>query len=356
MIRYVPFLKMKQNEISAICELSEDYQNSIIPFFDIPRPKESNLTEILERIRIGKKQVDVNLKGKIFYLDNFDLDDSIEIGGKFQYESILEIFSEHSVIAVAALNRNPLHNEAAINFAASRNKRIALRLTAEDVESYRISKIELDSIFKICNNLSIFTIDVIIDFRFISRDLFELSKNAVEFIEKLGADQKISAVIICGSSIPASVRDLLKTKEETIVVRKEWSIWNEVLSESDITYRNFIYGYYGVVSPDYTDIELDFRIVQNIAAPKAFYTYDGSYFLIRGGAFKTHPNKYRQYYSMADTIAKMPFFRPAEFSFGERYIFDRSTRSHSPAIKGGSPGSWLKATLVSHMTYVLSTL
>ena len=44
MNNYIPFLKLKSNEILAIKELEAELQEEITPFFDFPQKKE-NFTE-----------------------------------------------------------------------------------------------------------------------------------------------------------------------------------------------------------------------------------------------------------------------------------------------------------------------
>lgn len=356
MKHYVPFLKMKQNEIGAICELKDEIRDLITPFFDIPRPKENTESEIVERLRIGKKHADANLSGIPFYLDNYDIDDTIPLDGRYQYESILDLFSAHKVIPVVALNRDPRHNIAAISFSARNSSKILLRLTSQDIESYRISKYEIDQIYSELLRNGIDNVDVAFDFRVITTDPAVLGANALKFLANLEADHFVNNIIISGSSIPASVRDLLKTKEYTHVARRECLLWSYIEKNNVKSGRKFIYGDYGLVSPDYTDMELNFAMIQNVAAPKAFYTFKDNYFLVRGGAFKTHPDKYGQYFSIADLIIGQKFFRPHTYSYGEKYIADRSGRAKIKLKKAGSPGSWLKATLATHITFVLDSL
>lgn len=356
MKHYVPFLKMKQNEIGAICELKKDIRDGITPFFDIPRPKENTLAEIAERLRIAKKQADMNLSGVTFYLDNFDIDDTISLDGRYQYETILDLFSAHHIIPVVGLNRDPRHNMAAIEFSNRTNKKIVLRLTAQDIESYRISKFEIDSIYSELSKQNIDYVDVVFDFRVITTDPAVLGASALKFLTYLEADHFANKIIIAGSSIPASVRDLLKTKEYTHIVRRECWLWEYIKKNNTLSGRNLVFGDYGLVSPDYTDMELDFAMIQNIAAPKAFYTFQDSYFLVRGGAFKTHPDKYGQYFSIADLIVGQKFFRPYTYSYGEKYIIDRCAKAKIKLKKAGSPGSWLKATLTTHITFIYNSL
>lgn len=354
-IKYIPLLKMKQNEICAISELHQHVRASVMPFFDIPRPKESNEFKIVERLRIAKKYLDSELKDCVFYLDNFDLDDSIDIESKPQYEAILNHFSEFDLIPVTGLYRSDDHTDAAINSASNGMKIIGLRLTAEDIESYKLSEGLISNIYNKIFISDIEEIHLVIDLRVITTNPEVLAANAIKFLDQFDEKFQYSRIIVAGSSIPANLSTLLKTKTSTMIPRHECMVWTQVKKLCGAE-RPWIFGDYGVVSPDYTDMEFDFRMVQNVATPKVFYTCDKNYFAVRGGAFKTHPEKYGQYFSIADAIVDQIFFRKKGYSFGEDYIFARSYKAPKKLAKGGSPSTWLKATLASHVTFVVATI
>lgn len=188
MKHYVPFLKMKQNEIGAIKSLSKSIANGITPFFDIPRPKESTEHEISERLRIGKKNADLHLSKTQFYVDNFDIDDSIPFAGTSdQYDAILNLFSTHNIIPVAALNRSPKHNVAAIKHGSAR-KILAIRLTHEDIESYRITKPSLNQIYAEIRTKNIDRVDLIIDARVIKDSPQDLAAMVLKFLAAFDQD------------------------------------------------------------------------------------------------------------------------------------------------------------------------
>ncbi|MDR9836409.1 beta family protein [Herbaspirillum huttiense] len=358
MTLYVPFLKMKQNEIGAISAISQHHRNQLRPFFDIPKTKTESRPEIIARITTAKKQADKELSATEFYLDNYDVDDSVDIGGPSPYGSLLNYFREHRVIPVIALNRHQLHNQAALAFAAKRDRKVLLRLTSEDMESYRLAQPQLMQLYKSIAEAGIAEIQLALDFRVIKDKVETLASNAEMFLRAFRRDYVAHSVIVAGSSIPASVRDLLKTKDSAILDRREWELWENLRAGGRLpsSFGDVAFGDYGVVSPDYTDVEMNFAMLQNVAAPKAFYTFEGKFFVVRGGAFKTHPDKYRQYYAIADLIASQSYFRDVSYSFGERYIYERTAMASSRSSKPGSPGSWLKATLSSHFTYIVDEL
>ncbi|GAO91823.1 hypothetical protein PSA5_03920, partial [Pseudomonas syringae pv. actinidiae] len=104
MIKYVPFLKFKQNEIQGVGVLDDAIRNQIVPMYDVPR-SEVVMTEgeVLERLRIAEKNLKSGRKKSIsykFFVDNFDIDDTIDLGGVSQYRAILNYLSDCAFHAI----------------------------------------------------------------------------------------------------------------------------------------------------------------------------------------------------------------------------------------------------------------
>lgn len=354
---YTPFLKFKQNEISAMAEFANARGDEVIPFFDVPRPKDMSAVDILDRLRIGVKQLEKQWSNSSFYIDNFDLDDSIDLNGLSQYKYILDSVKHLDVIPVVALNRDARHNGAALAFVKNAGSKVAIRFTLEDIESYKLAKSEISSLWEQIENVEPDEVHLVIDFRVILSGLDGLKNYAVNFVKTFAADFNFDKVIFSGSSIPPVITSVLSTNSSVVIERQEWHLWKLIegaLPKPILPKSEF--GDYGLVSPEYSDLELEIWLVQGVAAPKVFYTYDTKHFVMRGGAFKTHPSGYGQYFDMADALVVMPFFRKIKYSFGEDYIYERSALAPVRAKRGGSPSSWLKATLVTHITFVVDSL
>jgi len=84
MIKYVPFLKLKQNEIQSVGVLDGGIRDQIAPMYDIPRTqKVMDEDEVIDRLRIADKELGNALENGInykFFVDNFDVDDSVDLG------------------------------------------------------------------------------------------------------------------------------------------------------------------------------------------------------------------------------------------------------------------------------------
>ena len=143
MIKYVPFLKFKQNEIQGVGVLDDAIRNQIVPMYDVPR-SEVVMTEgeVLERLRIAGKNLKSGRKKSIsykFFVDNFDIDDTIDLGGVSQYRAILNYLSDYAIIPVLAFDRHPDHNVAALEFVKARpGTEVGIRLQMMDLDSYNL--------------------------------------------------------------------------------------------------------------------------------------------------------------------------------------------------------------------------
>jgi hypothetical protein len=54
---YVPFLKLKKNEVLSLKSLASDDLDIITPFFDIPRVKNMSEDEYIVRIDLASKDL-----------------------------------------------------------------------------------------------------------------------------------------------------------------------------------------------------------------------------------------------------------------------------------------------------------
>ena len=176
-----------------------------------------------------------------------------------------------------------------------------------------------------------------------------LVSNANNFIQKFTSDYTVNKIIVTGSSIPASIGEILGTQHEVVLPRAELDVFDGVY---DVIGDNFniVLGDYGVVSPIYSDVSVDLRMILNITTTKIFYTFDRHHYVIRGSAIKTHAKTFGQYYDHAAVIVNKPFYRGANYSFGDNFIEEKS-RSLGSYV---TPSTIIKPTVNLHITYMLN--
>lgn len=355
MIKYVPFLKFKQNEIQGVEKLTPAIRSQIVPLYDVPLSKKL-MTEddIASRLRIACEHLDTSSKNGAsypFFIDNFDVDDTIDIGGVPQYRAILNQLAAYRIIPVLAFDRHADHNSAALDFIRRKPGDIGIRLQEADVDSYNLTKRNLLSIWPDLQAVEPSNIVLLIDFRVID-DVVDARRRIERFLAGFRQDFNVKVTVVTGSIIPGNIANLIGTDEEKYVLRKEYQLWRSLQRVQGL--EDILLGDYCVVSPEYSDIDLQPELMSGVSTPKAFYPYDDHVYIVRGRRFRTHG--YQQYFDIADSIVGQAFYRNAPYSYGDEYIHDRSRLSSARPAKGGSPSTWIRSLTAAHITFIVNTI
>jgi Beta protein len=353
MIKYVPFLKLKGNEIMAVKELDADLRQTLTPFFDFPYMKERTEESFKKTARRMFRSINRHLKDiPYFYLDNYDVNSSLTVDGNNSYAYLLSIFEDLSVVPVISIDRSDDHMQAVCEAKDSgdlKSNLIALRFVAEYFESFDVvaGDIEgrLGDTFRRFDN-----VDLILDCRVcLNQNLDSLTSSIKLFIQNFIDVYSVNKIIVTGSSISASIGDILETHHEVELHRVELDVFDGVYDEIGNNF-NVVLGDYGIVSPNYSDISIPPEAMLNVLAPKIIYTFDRQHYIIRGGAIRTHERGFLQYNDLAAKIITKPFYRGADYSFGDNYIEEKSRSVGNNVM----PSTIIKPTVNLHITYMLN--
>ncbi len=364
MYSYIPFLKLKVSEIGALKELADNKKKELVPFFDFPRkkPKKSRYNEDAKQDKSELFYNDLNrLESKFrlnlgwlseFYLDNYDVEDSISINRRYNYFDIIEKFSKFGMVPVIALDRHPEHINAiydGFKKGVFTRKKVAMRLTRDFFCNYTLFRDELidiiDGMLPFVDN-----VDFIFDCRVCKNgDSTLVSKQIVVFIQNLIEDKSkipLGRIITTGSMIPASISELIETQSELDVRREEIIIYSEV-SKSFPDENIVHFGDYGAVSPDYSDIELFDEDMQNVTTAKIIYPYSDRVYIRRGGRVKGDKHQYNVF---ADYIVnESGFYRGVRYSKGDLYLYQKANYEG----KSVTAASIVKPLVNLHLSYMI---
>jgi len=347
MIRYIPFLKAKRGEITAMGDLASDVKQAICPFFDFPRKANYDATTYADATR----KIATSLKrhwgaDAEFYFDDFDVEQKLTVKGEHQYAYLLKAIQELQVVPVVALGRTK-HNGAVIKLRRDgeiTSATVAFRVEQDDFENFENSEDQIDydlmAVFKEFDE-----IDLILDCRLCTgKNVSETGQQIATFAEKFcSIYDKVRRVIVTGSSIPASSRDMLGTNSNCTVPRRELAIISKARDFSSVV---LVAGDYATVSPLYSDA-LDPMIMQRVMTARLAYTFHGSHYFIRGSSVGA--DGYEQYFGLADILCGQSFFRGPTYSQGDLYLHQKSRRLGNNC----TPGSVIKPSVVAHITYMV---
>jgi hypothetical protein len=348
MINYVPFLKSKSNEFNAIGSLPLDVAGKICPFFDLHRKSSRGYTEeeYIELVEKVKKSAQKHLsKVGEFYIDDYDMPSDVFVEGMHGYYYLLDQIGGLPVIPVVALDRSDRRCLAISELKEGdriSSQIVAFRVTLEEFEDYGV--VENEIVQNVANILSGFKqTDLILDCRMCRNlDAASMAEKILDFSRQFCRDYSVRRVVVTGSSIPASIKDVMPVNTEKIISRTEVAIFRQLSDMHD--HAELVFGDYTVVSPDYSDADLPPQMLQNVMTAKLAYSFADKHYLVRGAGIKT--NGSAQYFQMARSLCQKDFFRTG-YSLGEKYLAQKA-RSEGANC---TPNSVIKPSVISHVVF-----
>ncbi|MEZ8378774.1 beta family protein [Vibrio splendidus] len=346
MNKYTPFLKFKVAEIGALKALEDDEISSITPFFDLATKQDITNTDVENTIKRGVRKYELNFKkANSFYIDDYDIDDSILINGDIVYNFLIDTFKDINYIPVVGLDRTPQRINSIVSPLIISDT-LAIRLNQEDFVSYTLIEDEFTDLIELAKD-KYTKLHLILDCRLCAdADVIDLSNKIIQFIKSITEEHTFEKIIIAGSSIPASIADILPVSTEVTVSRTECKIHEFVAKELGTQIE---FGDYTVISPNYSDANIPQAALRKIMTPKIIYSYDHEQHFLRGGAIETHPRGAKQYDDMCVKLVSYQFYRNKNYSVGDKYLYDKSKGVGTDAL----PHSIGKYLINAHMTFMI---
>lgn len=188
-------------------------------------------------------------------------------------------------------------------------------------------------------------IDLILDCRVCSGlDVSLTAQQIAAFARKFCNSYDVRRVIITGSSIPSSLRDLVKPNSTETVTRLEIAIISKARGLADV---DLVAGDYATVSPFFSDADFDPWLFQKVTAPRLIYSFNHSHYIARGVSLKSGGQA--QYVGLTKALCEQVFYRGRGYSAGEDYFDDKRRRIGNNATNG----TVVTPSIVAHITYMV---
>ncbi|EMC8778983.1 beta family protein [Providencia rettgeri] len=353
---YVPILKAKAGEFSALEELKPIYSQKITPFFEVPkftdkirrsaylRDSEHPKKDYLDKIANG---ITSSCKSSSLFFDQFEWkpNEYIETGEHiYSYMFRKLCASGLNIYPVIGLDRwgDIDYRNALLNLNAPDDTLYCLRVDSETIEDAYDEEYFIESIKNIIDELYLTGNQLIILFDF--GDVTK--KSIVSFLADVHHLLNVTAVfgfgatMVAGASFPTFINEAVKEEDSTgYVERREMVVWKALLEEN---IERLIFADYGIRNPSALD---DVPAIH--ANGKIRYTINNRYFVARGHS-KQKGNKGEQIYDLAKVIVTSPHYLGGSFSWGDEKTFDCSLKKFK-----GRPQDWISYDTNHHISYVV---
>lgn len=346
---YTPFLKFKTNEVAGLSVLSSTLKAEVTPFFDLARKDGMTRADFEKTVGACYKKAEKYLAAfPYIFIDSFDIPDSIAKTGSPNCRVVIEAFADFEYVPVLGLDRAIDHNQAIIDAKADGeiiSDKVAVRFQPDEFASFDLIE---DELIELISAGSEFFSDWIFVFDCrvcLESNRMKLATNIANFVSAANEAVEVQKYIVVGSSIPASITDIAKPSDESVITRAELEIFHAAQSMVKGTVLSL--GDYTIVSPTYSELTLPPELLLSVTAPKVFYAFENYHFIARGGRIKT--DGYGQYDDICVEIVGKSFYRKAPYSWGDNFI---QQRADGDRAKNVTPSTILKPTICAHIEYM----
>ncbi len=346
---YTPFFKFKTNEVAGLTALSSELKAQVTPFFDLPRKNGMTRVEFEKLVDACYKKAEKYLKDfPYIFIDSFDIPDTIAKPGSPNCRVVIEAFTDFEYVPILGLDRASDHNQAIFDAKIDDeiiSDTIAVRFQSEEFASFDLIEDELSEL--IAAGAELFSNWIFIfDCRVcLISNRMKLATDVANFVSAVNQAIKVEKYIIVGSSVPATITDIARPGDESVIARAELEIFHA--AQAMVGTIPLSLGDYTIVSPTYSELTIAPELMLSVTAPKVFYAFENYHYIARGGRIKT--NGYGQYDDICEEIVSKSFYRGAPYSWGDKFIQQRVDGDRE---KNVTPSTILKPTICAHVAYM----
>lgn len=343
---YVPIIKSKRGEFTAVRLLQDDIKERIRPFVDVLPPSRfvKKPKTLAEQLNWVADHVATAWAGPL-WVDTFDVGPAIAEGKQVAIEFVCRALRAKTLmpIPVTGFEREAIHDQAVGKLLSEVATGVCLRLEEEDLLLPAKLPALLGSKMKLLG-VEPPSVDLLLDLRYLdetpSATRVQLVARALQCIQTL--DQWRS-IILAGSSMPISLEGVCARGAHGYLVRRELETW---LALQHATVKRLpTFGDYTTVPPQFAD--MDTRTIAKHLGPNVKYTVEGRWYISRGHSFQKGGST--QYFDIAKNIVSLPSFRGPAASNGDRFIAQRAKGGAD--TKCGNPEQWVTASVNSHISW-----
>jgi hypothetical protein len=352
LVHYVPILRWKQAEQTALAQLYEHDSIYLTPLVElvpenfIRKDPKGRITKLSINEVINKvgRQLSQYWGERPFFIDLWLLSPSILNQGQNhfltmlgQYANILKL----SLIPVTGIARDSEYQSAVRTVLNIHNQGACLRLALEDVKRPTLAE-DINSLLSFLT-LSPELVDLIVDFKIVDGSIPKFNT----LCKLIPSINRWRNFIVASGAFPENLSGLQKNDIHRIE-RTDWTSWRDQTVAAPSITRKPIYSDYAIQHALYLGRKGRAHYSASIR-----YTAGDYWIIMRGeDVFKRDGPGFKQWPAQAILLCDLPEYSKETFSEGDKYIRQMSLQRKQT----GNIVTWLRAGFNHHMTFVVRQL
>lgn len=353
-MHYVPILKSRAGEFTALERLSDKTKKRILPLIevtDIPWDFKSNQKAKTLNQHVDKFADKLVKSWGIDYAILVDLPASLLDGKVSSGDHLLKHLCDEGrtkglkIVPVTGLARGSAYNAELKAACVTDKNGASIRLEPSDLANPSL-KAALDTLLEEVG-VKASEVDLILDFK----EILPSQENTVllalqQASSTLPRIKEWRSITFAASSFPKDLSGVGPNQMERIP-RTEWKIWKAMKGDKARFATMFGFGDYAISHPVMN--EVDPRIIRMSANIR--YTLDDEWLVLKGKSVRS--TGYGQYSDPLSTqLAKMKEYKGASYSAGDQYIEDCAKKK----VTSGNMTTWRFVGVNHHVTLAADQL
>jgi len=350
---YVPILRWKQAEQTALAQLYEHDSSCLTPLIELVPENFVHKDSKGRTTKLSTGEVINRVGGQLsrywgerpFFIDLWLLPPDIlkQREDNFfvmlgQYASTLKL----SLIPVTGIARDGAYQSAVCTVHGTHNQGACVRLSLEDIERATLAK-DIDDLLSLLQ-LRPESVDLIIDFKITNSSTAPIFGTLCKVIPNIDRWRNF---VVASSAFPEDLSALQKNDIHKIE-RTDWKSWKDQTTAMPSLPRIPTYSDYTIQHALYLTRRGGARYSASIR-----YTAEDYWLIMRGeDVFREDGPGFDQWPAQAVLLCDLPEYCTETFSEGDKYIKQMSLQRKQT----GNIVTWLRAGFNHHMTFVVRQL
>lgn len=347
--RYVPILRAKKGEFSALGCLSPAVKERITPLIEVQEmsdPDERSLEQHFARIALELAR-NWGAELEFFIEDEVTPDAATTASGSHPLVVLFGELNGRSLKAtpVTGLARTAAYQMATASIASAAG-RLCIRLEPDDFAQPSTLTSRIDALLA-AMSLNAADTDLIVDFGSLPPNHGTMGLAITAALSAVPYITDWRSFTVAMTSFPLQLSSHVRTNSTGRVPRSGWLLYGQLLGGALARLPD--YGDYGVDNPD-TVLDLSPALMGYTMTASIRYSAEECWLIVRGSRLRD--NGYDQYHDLAALIMAEPEYKGASFSWGDHYIDQCSRRLTGP----GNQTTWRQVAVNHHITLVAEQL
>jgi hypothetical protein len=347
---YVPVLKSKAGELSALADLTAETRDGMTPLLEVTAEKKNLKTGERQPLEEHVAKISDKISrawptsAPIFVDFVVDPTRQLANGRTISEELFARLRENVGFVPVTKLGASIVHQDSVRDAIRADRRGVCVRIDDEDFLQTRTLRARLHDLMRFLR-VQEADVDLVLDLKDVEATHVAAAALTARAVLELLRVSGFRTLTLVSAAFPHDLGGC-KRNSTTRIERADWRLWQTLAADASELPRLPTYGDYGITHPEL----IDFDPTKMRMSAAIRYTSETEWVIVKGSAIDV--GGWQQTADLSARLVNTADFRGASFSWGDDYI---ARRARSVATAGNAT-TWRRVGTTHHLTLVTTQL